>query len=155
MRATTTAWVGVLAVLAAACGGSPPSAPAPTAQAPAAQPQPAPAPQPLATTMKAPEPPPPPAMYDAKGRRDPFDTLEVRTGTGLSIGTARLVGIVRGNRGPLVLLETAEGLGYILRLGDVLGDGRLTEIGPDSVAFALGPRPGMPVQRVVLRLPAD
>lgn len=155
MRAAPTAWVGVLAVLVAACGGSPPSAPAPAAQAPAAQSQPAQQAQPVAPAMKAPEPPPPPPMYDAKGRRDPFDILEVRTGTGLSIGTARLVGIVRGIRGPLALLETAEGLGYILRQGDVLGDGRLTEIGPDNVVFALGPRPGMPVQRVVLRLPAD
>ena len=94
-------------------------------------------------------------MYEGKGRRDPFETLEVRTGTGLSIGTARLVGIVRGSRGTLALLETAEGLGYILRVGDVLGDGRLTEIGADSVVFALGPRAGMPVQRVILRLPAD
>jgi hypothetical protein len=93
--------------------------------------------------------------YDSKGRRDPFEVLEIRSGTARSVASARLVGIVRGPRLTLALVETSEGLGYIMKPGDTLGDSRLMEIGTNSVVFATAPKPGASPERVVLRLPAD
>ena len=43
-------------------------------------------------------------------------------------------------------------LGNILKPGDTLGDGRLLEIGSDSVVFLVAPKTGAPSNRVVLRL---
>jgi Tfp pilus assembly protein PilP len=91
--------------------------------------------------------------YDRKGRRDPFDVLEVRQGAkGVTVSSAKLTGIVRGEGSPLALVETPEGLGYILKTGDTLGDGRLLEIGQDTVVFGVVPTPGENANRVVLRL---
>ena len=69
-----------------------------------------------------------------------------------SLGAAKLTGIVRSASATLALVETTEGLGYILRPGDTLGDGRLLEIGSDSVVFQMTPKPGAPSNRVVLKL---
>ncbi len=91
--------------------------------------------------------------YDAKGLRDPFETLEVREGSGgLTVAATRLTGIVRSNRVALALVEAPDGIGYILKPGDTLGDGRLLEIGSDSVVFVVAPKTGAPSNRVVLRL---
>jgi len=146
--------VGLAAGLTACSGGNAsqvPSASAPTAPMPAA---PAP-PQPVASATAS-EPALPAAKYEAKGRRDPFENLEVREGaSGPTLASAKLTGIVRGTRGPLALVETSDGLGYILKPGDTLGDGRLLEIGPDSVVFRIAARTGSTTDRVVLRLPGD
>jgi Tfp pilus assembly protein PilP len=113
-----------------------------TAQAPALVPAAPPVPQ-----ADAP-------AYETKGRRDPFTTLDVVTGpTGLTVATTKLTGIVRG-KSTLALLETSDGIGYILRTGDTLGDGRLVEIGADNVVFAVAAKPGAPPSRVVLKLAA-
>ena len=94
--------------------------------------------------------------YEDKGRRDPFTEVSVTTiSGGLSVITTKLTGIVRGRRSTLALVETQEGIGYILKPGDTLGDGRLMEIGADNVVFAVGPKGGAPAQRVVLRLAAN
>ena len=138
---------GVIATLTA-CGGAP-AGPEVLPQKPAAPGQP------VASVVV-----PPPAMpesprvgYDRKGRRDPFEVLEVRQGAkGVTVSSAKLTGIVRGNGSPLALVETPEGLGYILRTGDTLGDGRLLEIGQDTVVFGVVPAPGENANRVVLRL---
>ena len=53
---------------------------------------------------------------------------------------------------PLALVEAPDGIGYILKPGDTLGDGRLLEIGSDSVVFLVAPKTGAPSNRVVLRL---
>ncbi|MEK7385012.1 MAG: hypothetical protein AABZ83_01105, partial [candidate division NC10 bacterium] len=136
-----------------ACGGSPPP---PLAQAP--KPPVAAAP-PVATAAKPPLVPAVPEAagpeipkYEIKGRRDPFETLEVKEGAGSIMTSARLTGIVRSARATLALVETPEGLGYILKPGDTLGDGRLLEIGSDSVVFQVPPKPGSPTNRVVLKL---
>ena len=147
--------VGVAVSLTACSGGNAsqaPSASAPTAPMPAA---PAP-PQPVASATAAEPSAPPPVKYDAKGRRDPFENLEVREGaSGPTLASAKLTGIVRGSQGPLALVETSDGLGYILKPGDTLGDGRLLEIGPDSVVFRIAVRTGSTTDRVVLKLPGD
>jgi hypothetical protein len=102
---------------------------------------------------------PPKPRYDIRGRRDPFQDLELvqkeREGTsGFSVAATKLTGIVEGVT-PLALVETAEGYGYILKPGDTLGDGRVVEIRRDRVVFAVAPKPGSPNKRVVLRLTTD
>jgi hypothetical protein len=110
-----------------------------------------------AAVLAGPETPqaPAPPAYGSRGRRDPFETLEVRQGTGPSVASAKLTGIVRGVRGPMALVETSDGLGYILKPGDTLGDGRLVEIGQGRVVFTVMPRPGSDPDRVVLNLVAE
>ena len=133
-----------LALTLGACGTTPPPAP----------PRPAASPQPAAATPAVPaEVVVAVPKYDAKGRRDPFETLEVREGSGgLTVAATRLTGIVRSNRSALALVEAPDGIGYILKPGDTLGDGRLLEIGSDSVVFVVAPKTGAPSNRVVLRL---
>jgi hypothetical protein len=167
-RARTLVGVVGLAATLAACGGGappppPPAAPTPTA-APAAPARPAApvaaAPKPGAGTL-LPQTPSlaetPTIKYDARGRRDPFASLETVAGpaTGLTVASTRLTGIVRSPRATLALIETTDGIGYILKAGDTLGDGRLVEIGQDSVVFTVAPKPGSPASRVVLRLPGN
>jgi len=80
-------------VLLGACGSTPPSAPPkpPAASQPAAAVQAVPAEVVIAVPK-----------YDPKGRRDPFETLEVREGSGgLTVAATRLTGIVRSNRSAL------------------------------------------------------
>lgn len=160
--------VGVAAALAA-CGGSAPAPPAqapkPAATAPARKPVPPPAAsvaQQTAATAKAAAEAlaPPKPKYQMKGRRDPFENLEVlakerEASPGVSVvASAKLTGIIRGQT-PLALIETTQGLGYILKSGDTLGEGRLIEIGSDQVVFAVPPTPGSTTNRVVLKIAKD
>ncbi len=144
--------VSALALALAACGSGPPSETPPAPARPAA---------PRATAApdqetEGQEKALPPVTYEAKGRRDPFEPLEVTGGPkGLTVASTRLTGIVRSPRGTLALLEGSDGIGYILRPGDTLGDGRLVEIGSDSAVFTVLPRPGAPPNRVTLRLKTD
>lgn len=103
---------------------------------------------------KEPEHPPLPAVtYNPKGRRDPFASLAATEGAkGVTVASVKLVGIVDGRQGRLALVEAPDGLGYILRNGDLIGDGRVVEIGRDNLTFAVTQRAGMPSTRLVLRL---
>ena len=150
------------ALALSACGGSPPTSPAPVALPPApATPAVAPAPgapQPAGALIAKEEmptvPEPSGPKYDSKGRRDPFDALDAVEGpTNTTVAAAKLTGIVRKAGGPtLALIETADGLGYIIQAGDVFGDGRLIEIGQDAVVFDVTARRGSGNQRVILKL---
>ena len=84
-------------------------------------------------------------------------SLDVTSGPkGLEVATTKLTGIVRGAGTTLALVETQDGIGYILKPGDTLGDGRLVEIGADSAIFAVAAKPGAPnTNRVVLKLAAN
>jgi Tfp pilus assembly protein PilP len=73
----------------------------------------------------------------------------------LTVSSTRLTGIVRGPQASLALVEAPDGIGYILRTGDTLGDGRLLEIGADTIVFGVAPRPGSSTSRVVLKLVAN
>ena len=55
----------------------------------------------------------------------------------------------------LALVETSDGIGYILKTGDTLADGRLVEISANTVVFAIAPKPGSTTNKVVLRLLSD
>lgn len=159
IRRSLPAWAFALAL--AACSRETP--PPPTAL-PAA-PRPAPAPAPAAgLEREKPERRLPAATYEARGRHDPFETLDAPSGPqGLSVAATRLTGIVRSPRGTLALLEGTDGIGYILKAGDTLGDGRLLEIGADSAVFNVVPRASVPPERrtpapptrVTLRLRTD
>jgi hypothetical protein len=52
-------------------------------------------------------------------------------------------------------VEDPAGLGYILRPGDPIGDGRVEEIGVDSVTFSVTRGAGQPPTRTVLKLKTD
>jgi hypothetical protein len=168
---------GLCATLGA-CGGSPPPPPAAAAPKPAAAAATAapatPAPVTAAPAAPAAAKPSTPAKgaaplvtspnipqgdgttYEAKGRRDPFVPLDVTGGPkGLEVATTKLTGIVRGAKTTLALVEAQDGIGYILKPGDTLGDGRLVEIGADSVVFAVSAKPGSQSNRVVLKLAAN
>jgi len=96
-----------------------------------------------------------PVAYEPKGRRDPFEPIEVTVGVkGLTVSSTRLTGIIRGQGETLALLEGTDGIGYILREGDTLGDGRLVEIRADSAVFSVMARPGV-ASLVTLRLRTD
>ena len=161
------ALVGVAGLCAAlgACGGSPPPPPAAPAPKPVAA-----VPAPAASNPSAPAPSGKPAplvvapivpqgdgtAYEAKGRRDPFVALDISGGPkGLEVATTKLTGIVRSARTTLALVEAQDGIGYILKPGDTLGDGRLLEIGADSVVFTVAAKPGSQSNRVVLKLAAN
>ena len=156
--------VGVAGLCAAleACSGSPPPPPAAPVPKPVAA-----VPAPAASNPSAPAPSGKPAplvvapivpqgdgtAYEAKGRRDPFVALDISGGPkGLEVATTKLTGIVRSARTTLALVEAQDGIGYILKPGDTLGDGRLVEIGADTVVFAVAAKPGSQSNRVVLKL---
>jgi hypothetical protein len=94
--------------------------------------------------------------YERKGRRDPFEPFDGVSAdmTSPTVASARLKGIVRG-RIPRALVETGDGLGYILKVGDALAEGRLLEIGVDNVVFSVTPRRGSTTDRIILRLAED
>ena len=94
--------------------------------------------------------------YDPQGRRDPFESLEARAGSDRSsVTAAKLTGIIHGGPTPLALVETSDGIGYILKPGDTLADGQLLEIGATTVVFSIPPKPGATTNRVVLKLVSD
>ena len=146
--------VPALALALAACGRGEPPEPQAEILAP-----PRPAPPSAAQSAQEPakaEQPLPAVTYDSKGRRDPYDPLEVTSGPKwLTVSSTRLTGIVWSQRGTYALLEGSDGIGYILRPGDTLGDGRLVEIGTESAVFSVVPRPGSPPNRVTLRLKTE
>jgi len=164
MRAGLLLGLGGLCATLAACGGSAPpppaaSAPKPVAAAPAPAPKP---PVPVPAGKPAPlvaAPVVPQAgggSYESKDRRDPFLPLDLTGGPkGLEVATTKLTGIVRSARTTLALVEAQDGIGYILKPGDTLGDGRLVEIGADTVVFAISAKPGTQSNRVVLKLAAN
>jgi hypothetical protein len=143
-----------MATVLGACGNPPAPPPVvltPIPARPVAATQPAPVAPPAINPLAASEDNIP--KYEAHGRRDPFEIYQVRGGSeGLTVASTRLTGIVRNSGSALALVEAPDGIGYILRPGDTLGDGRLTDIGLDNVVFAVVAKPGAPTTRVVLKL---
>jgi hypothetical protein len=163
-------WYAGFALALAACGGpaappAPPTAATPAPPAAASVPPdksgettvelpPAPGAVAAATAVAALVPTAP--KYEAAGRRDPFESLESRLGSDRStVATAKLTGVIHGEGDDLALVETSDGIGYILKPGDTLADGRLIEVGPRTAVFSIAPRPGSTANRVVLKLASD
>src|SRR5207248_2244884 len=79
----------------------------------------------------------------SKGRRDPFAPVSLAAeNKGITLTAAKLVGIVQGRPGLMALVEGPDGIGYILKPGDALGNGRVTAITAASVTFAVSAQPG-------------
>jgi Tfp pilus assembly protein PilP len=148
----SVSWVG-LALVLGACGG-PAAPPAPPKAATPAVTAPSPGTVAAATAATALAPSAP--KYEAGGRRDPFESLESRLGSDRSsVTTAKLTGVIHSGGIALALVETPDGIGYILKTGDTLADGRLLEIGPRAAVFSIAPKPGTTINRVVLKLASD
>jgi hypothetical protein len=99
-----------------------------------------------------------PKGYEVKGRRDPFVPVSQARPRdpakgGIDVTTFKLVGVISG-RSLLALVEGPGGIGYILKTGDVLGDGRVTDITPTSVTFAVSDD-GRRSESVTLKLKTD
>ena len=141
--------LGAAATLLAGCGGGAPPTPPPAAVAPAA---PAPVVRPKEPDSKA----LPPIAYEPKGRRDPFTPIFLgKDNAALSVSAVKLTGVVGGRGGLLALVEAPDGIGYILKPGDALGDGRVTGITPNSVTFAVSARGSQSASSLTLRLPEN
>ena len=146
-------------LLLGGCGGEPP---APPAKPPTPLAAPA-APAPGATGAAAVRPLDPgagpalpPLAYDARNRRDPFSPIALTAeAKGLNVTAAKLVGIVQGRGVTLALVEGADGVGYILKSGDALGNGRVTGITGTTVTFAVSAQSGQGPTTVTLRLALD
>jgi hypothetical protein len=143
--------VGVVTTLAGCGGGTPP--PPPTAVAPAAPAAGTPVVRPKEPeTSKA----LPAIAYEPKGRRDPFTPIFLgKDYAGLSVSAVKLTGVVGGRGALMALVEAPDGIGYILKPGDVLGDGRVTGITPTSVTFAVSARGSQGASSLTLRLPEN
>jgi hypothetical protein len=145
--------LGAAVFLAGCNGGAAPPASAPGAVATPVAPK-----SPIAPKEPDVGPALPPAPYEAKQRRDPFVPLIIAdVGTkGLTVATVKLVGVILGGPGASIgLVEAPDGIGYILKVGDVLGDGRVAGISKDTISFSVPGRPGQPPSTVTLRLKTD
>ena len=139
-----------IAVLAGCGGGAPPPPAAVTPAAPVAQ----------APVVRPKEPDSsktlPPIAYEPKGRRDPFTPIFLgKDNAQLSVSAVKLTGVVGGRGGLMALVEAPDGIGYILKPGDALGDGRVTGITPNSVTFAVAARGSQSSSSLTLRLPEN
>jgi hypothetical protein len=149
-RAPGLLLVGAVVVTTlAGCGGGAPPTPPPAATAPAAAP---------AAAVRPKEPDSgkalPAIAYDPKGRRDPFTPIFLgKDNAAISVTAVKLAGIVGGRGGLMALVEGPDGIGYILKPGDALGDGRVTGITPNSVTFAVAARGSQSPTSLTLRLP--
>lgn len=144
--------VGTVAAMVVGCGGGAPTPP-PTAGTPAPPAAPAPVVRPKEPdTSKA----LPPIAYEPRGRRDPFTPIFLgKDNAGLSVSAVKLTGIVGGRGGLMALVEAPDGIGYILKPGDALGDGRVSGITPASVTFAVSARGSQNASSLTLRLPEN
>ncbi len=147
----------VVVTFLAGCGGGSSSAPDATSGKPSTGTgQPAPAMPAIAPKEPPPGPPLPAVTYEPQGRRDPFIAVSIaREGGGITVGTVRLVGVVQGRQGLLALVEAPDGIGYILKVGDIFGDGRVTGITANSVSFAVAARGAQKANVVTLRLATE
>ncbi len=140
-------------LVVAGCGGGAPPTPPPAAVAPAAPTAAAPAVRPKEPDSSKTLPP---IAYEPKGRRDPFTPIFLgKDNAALSVSAVKLTGIVGGRGGLMALVEAPDGIGYILKPGDALGDGRVTGITPSSVTFAVSARGSQSASSLTLRLPEN
>lgn len=119
-----------------------------------------------ASPAKAAAPAPPPAtpyVYETRGRRDPFKpliapkvetpkTAKPKTGlAALGVSELKLAGIVWGRRGYHALVEAPNGVGYVLRINDSIGeDAKVTKITPEGVTFEVRMETPLPQARTRL-----
>lgn len=79
-------------------------------------------------------------QYKAQGRRDPFVPLIGSEGKGmgrLNIDNLTLIGIISGNRGRVALVKDGLNKGHILRKGNKVAGGWVSDITSSSIIFAI------------------
>jgi type IV pilus assembly protein PilP len=141
--------LGTAGAVLAGCGGGTPPTPPPAAIAPAPTPVVRPKEPDTGKAL-------PPIAYEPKGRRDPFTPIFLgKDNAALSVSAVKLTGVVGGPSSLLALVEAPDGIGYILKPGDALGDGRVTGITPNSVTFAVSARGSQSASSLTLRLPEN
>jgi len=80
-------------------------------------------------------------VYSSLGKRDPFVSLVSGEFQGegivglISVGDMELVGILWGSKEKLAMVEDSRGRGYVLRVGDAVIGGVVTDITKDSIAI--------------------
>jgi len=80
-------------------------------------------------------------IYSSLGKRDPFMSLVSGEFQGegtvslVSIGDMELVGILWGSKEKLAMVEDSRGRGYVLRVGDAVIGGVVTDITKDSIVI--------------------
>lgn len=76
-------------------------------------------------------------FYSSRGKKDPFkpDVME-EEGELLNVSEAKLLGIIRSEEGNVALLQDRRGVGYVLKEGDRVRNGRVVRIESDRVIFA-------------------
>jgi type IV pilus assembly protein PilP len=103
-------------------------------------------------------------VYDPAGRRDPFKSLLVRERTresrppgiaGLSVDELELQGMWKTRSGWLAQVRGSDNKSYLLRKGDVLFDGEVTEVKTNELTLRQNvndPQSVKPFRDVVKRL---
>jgi len=79
-------------------------------------------------------------QYQTKGRRDPFVPLIAGEGKGmgrLNIDNLTLIGIISGDRGRVALVKDGLQKGHILRKGDKVAGGWVSDVTSNSIIFAI------------------
>jgi len=76
-------------------------------------------------------------FYSPRGKKDPFKP-EIGEGEEelLNVSEAKLIGIIKGEEGNIALLQDRRGVGYVLKEGDRVRNGRVVKIESDRVIFA-------------------
>lgn len=136
---------------------SPPIPPAPAATSPQVPAGPVPA-QPASVPEKTAPAKAPEYSYNPGGRPDPFAPLVVPgadEGKGkkglkaLQVSELKLTGIVWDKRQYVALVEAPDGLGYVLKVNDLIGNAaRVARISSNSVMFEVKEQPYLPQSRV-------
>ncbi|MFQ5899098.1 MAG: hypothetical protein ACE5JN_12765 [Candidatus Methylomirabilia bacterium] len=154
-------WLPGLALLGLlGCGGSPPP-PEPKAAPQLAQIAPPAAPAKPGAALaghaeQADARPFRPIPYHPKGRRDPFRPVPPPASAAeadLVLRAMKLVGVVQGREGRLALVESPEGLGYIVKPGDTIGGAQVVKIEDDNLTFRV--RTGSGATSLRMRLTRD
>jgi len=76
-------------------------------------------------------------FYSSRGKKDPFkpESLEGEEEL-LNVSEAKLLGIIKTDEGNVALLQDRRGVGYVLKEGDRVRNGRVVRIESDRVIFA-------------------
>ncbi|MEO0251109.1 MAG: AMIN domain-containing protein [candidate division WOR-3 bacterium] len=76
-------------------------------------------------------------FYSSRGKKDPFkpEVMEEEEEL-LNVSEAKLLGIIRSEEGNVALLQDRRGVGYVLKEGDRVRNGRVVRIESDRVVFA-------------------
>ncbi len=76
-------------------------------------------------------------FYSSRGKKDPFQPeTEIGEEELLNVSEAKLLGVIKSEEGNVALLQDRRGVGYVLKEGDRVRNGRVVRIESDRVIFA-------------------